>query len=175
MPWDTYRKHHPDEAAKLDQQLAEERAAYVVIPEPVNDAPDLSTEPIETDASIILATPGATENSRPWLAPPFERGVSGNPGGRPGGTLGFAKAIQRATHNGETLWKIALQIAENGHARNRDRLDAIAWLADRGFGKALDISHLLNDDDVERIARANGVDPERVKAHIKQLGEQRSR
>lgn len=161
-PWPSYRRHHPTEAAALDAACDAWEAEH-----PVNDvALDVEPPMNEPHPSFDI---DEGENTLPVGFKPWQPGQSGNPGGRPGGTLGFAKAIQRATMNGEKLWKIALGIAENERAHNRDRLDAVAWLADRGFGKALDISSMLSEDDVDRIARVNGVDPERIRAHIKQI------
>ena len=61
---------------------------------------------------------------------PWKAGESGNPTGRP---KGFGQIVRGATHEGEDLVNLALDLAKN--APPRVRMEAITWLADRGFGK----------------------------------------
>lgn len=58
--------------------------------------------------------------------------MSGNPGGRP---KGFAAQVREATNEGEELIRTALGIMRNRRAAARDRLRAVVFLADRGWGR----------------------------------------
>lgn len=78
----------------------------------------------------------ASENSlvtdaRPWL---FKPGQTGNPGGRP---RGLADLVRRETRDGAELVAFMLRVLRGRKQPLRYRLEAAAWLADRGFGKAL--------------------------------------
>lgn len=75
-------------------------------------------------------------------AVPENRGVNGrflpgnnaNPGGRP---KGFAAMIREQTGGGKELVDFALKILRSRLEDTRVRLQAMEWLADRGFGKAV--------------------------------------
>jgi hypothetical protein len=78
----------------------------------------------------------ASENSlvtdaRPWL---FKPGQTGNPGGRP---RGLAELVRQETKDGAELVAFHLRILRGRKQPLRYRLEAAAWLADRGFGKAI--------------------------------------
>ncbi len=62
------------------------------------------------------------------------KGESGNPSGRPKGSEGFAAKIRQATKEEQDLLAWALAIARNPKAK--DRMAAIKWLGDRGWGTA---------------------------------------
>ncbi len=64
----------------------------------------------------------------------FRPGQSGNPGGRP---KGLGAYIRAQTRDGEELVDIALEIVRS-KANVRRRIEALHWLADRGWGKALE-------------------------------------
>ena len=67
----------------------------------------------------------------------WKPGESGNPTGRP---KGFGQIVRGLTSEGEDLVKLALDLAKN--APPRVRMEAITWLADRGFGKVPDQSDI---------------------------------
>jgi hypothetical protein len=70
--------------------------------------------------------------------PAWLRGVSGNPGGRP---RGLAALVRERTEDGAELVEFMLAVLRgkkrvNGNAPALSlRMEAAAWLADRGFGK----------------------------------------
>ena len=79
------------------------------------------------------------ENSMKTIGRPFQKGVSGNPGGRP---RSLAPYIRETTSNGEELVDLMVKVMRgesiNGmKPRIKDQIDAATWLSDRGFGKPL--------------------------------------
>ena len=100
----------------------------------------------------------ASKNLRPW-----PKGVSGNPSGRP---KGFAASIRKKTREGEELITLALKVlrgklsvmeeTKDGSFKVepsiKERLEAMKWLADRGWGKALDLSAAPDDGKSKDIA-----------------------
>jgi hypothetical protein len=82
------------------------------------------------------------------LAPPFKPGQSGNPGGRPKSLLTTVRA--KCGEDGKKLVDAVYVLAMGtpaevraffGESVKRDaraRLQAIEWLADRGYGKAIE-------------------------------------
>ncbi len=81
--------------------------------------------------------------SKPTRGVPFPKGYSPNPGGRPGGTKGLAAYIKKLTKDGFDLADLMWEIASGDHqCYMNDRVNAIRWLADRGFGKVQDSLHV---------------------------------
>jgi Family of unknown function (DUF5681) len=68
----------------------------------------------------------------------WQKGQSGNPGGRPRGWAGLASYIQERTNDGRALIDYALEVwlDPHNHYSPQQRWEAHNWLADRGYGKA---------------------------------------
>jgi hypothetical protein len=107
-------------------------------------------------------------------------GQSGNPSGRPKGGTKLAKLIRQETSDGQEMVDFAVSIMR-GEVKTvvyvkgvaleigrplELRVDAMKWLADRGFGKVPDA---LAEDDVEAAER------EREEAKVKALVDSMSR
>jgi hypothetical protein len=84
-----------------------------------------------------VATEQPSENTGGTLGNliPWRRGQpSPNPGGRP---KGLASLVRERTRDGADLVDFMVKLFHNKRQPLRYRLEAAAWLADRGFGKAL--------------------------------------
>ena len=65
----------------------------------------------------------------------FLPGQSGNPGGRP---KGLARRVRELVgDSGESIVQFMVDVLGDDSARTADRLEAAKWLADGGFGKAV--------------------------------------
>lgn len=76
----------------------------------------------------------------------FAPGQTGNALGRPRGTGGLASLIRAETLDGTELVAFALKILRGRRQEPRLRLQALEWLADRGWGKATQ-SHEVTGQD----------------------------
>jgi hypothetical protein len=68
---------------------------------------------------------------------------SPNPGGRP---KGLAALVREQTKDGQELVRFMLGVLRGRKTPLRLRMEAAAWLADRGFGKALQQMELTGPD-----------------------------
>lgn len=76
---------------------------------------------------------------------PYKPGESGNPAGRPKGWAGFAARVRDATRDGVDMIEFMRKVLKGTSKPRptlRDKIEAIKWLADRGFGKPVQ-PHLL--------------------------------
>ena len=65
----------------------------------------------------------------------FLPGQSGNPGGRP---KGLARRVRELVgHDGSAIVEYMFAVLSDESERTADRMEAARWLADRGFGRAV--------------------------------------
>ena len=84
---------------------------------------------------------------------PFPKGVSGNPGGRP---KGLAAYVREQTLDGEEIVDVMISVMRGEKVGGlkptvSHMMDATTWLADRGFGKALQQSRVDVNDNRESV------------------------
>jgi hypothetical protein len=94
-----------------------------------------------TDTAVALVPTekrGRSENLRP-----FQPGNRANPGGRP---KSFGALVRQQTADGAELVTIALEIVRARRKPLKYRLQALEWLADRGWGKPVQ-SHEVTGAD----------------------------
>lgn len=77
---------------------------------------------------------GETAALVPIRGRPFQPGNRANPGGRP---KGLAALVKEQTEDGAELVDFMLRVLRGKRHPLRYKLEAACWLADRGFGKAL--------------------------------------
>ena len=81
----------------------------------------------------------AENSAKTIVGKPFAPGVSGNPGGRP---KSLASYIRETTDGGREMVDLMVQVMRgetiNGmKPKIKDQMDAVSWLADRGFGRSI--------------------------------------
>ncbi len=85
-------------------------------------------------------TQNAENSNKTVVGRPFRKGESGNPSGRP---KGLSSYIRESTNGGREMVDLMIQVMRgetiNGGMKPKlkDRMDAVSWLADRGFGRAI--------------------------------------
>src|SRR5689334_15594009 len=82
----------------------------------------------------------------------FVPGHSGNPSGRPK-SAGLAALIKDKTQDGAELVDIALKILRSRREETRYRLEALAFLADRGWGKPIQAHEVTGEGGGEVVFR----------------------
>ena len=93
-----------------------------------------------------MATEGASENTGETLGNliPWRRGQpSPNPGGRP---KGLASLVREQTKDGQELVEFMLKVLRSKRHPLRYKMEAVGWLADRGYGKALQQTEISGPD-----------------------------
>ena len=107
-----------------------------------------------------MAAENSTGTALKVVGRPFLAGQSGNPGGRP---RGLAELVRQETKDGAELVAFHLRVLRGRKQPLRYRLEAAAWLADRGFGKALqqmEVSGPEGEALTIRIEYATDADPD---------------
>ena len=133
---------------------------FVDLPDDLDPAPAASADPPSRPAKngALSATSGGITGKG------FKPGQSGNPSGRNGRQKGLASLVRFRTEEGRRLVELMWRIARGGKFRMsaiaktgdvvearlrpsvRDRMDAAAWLADRGWGKVKDVIKLEGEE-----------------------------
>lgn len=83
------------------------------------------------------------------LRPPWQPGESGNPGGRPKGAGSLAALVRQLTQDGAEVAHFYFAVFNGrfpgkggGKVTPAQRMEAAAWLADRGFGRSIQTTDL---------------------------------
>jgi len=107
----------------------------------------------------------AWPKDNPNRHPPWKKGESGNPTGR---AKSFARLIREETREGAELVEFALEVLRNKNKANiRMRFEAMYWLADRGWGRA--VVKIDMEERLRQVAAEQGLDPEDVLAAAESL------
>ena len=128
--------------------------------------------------TLVLERPKAQEKHIAKRAPNgnFLKGESGNPSGRRKGFKGMAAYIRSQTRDGEELVDFSLSVFRNkSNVYTHDhQWEAMKWLADRGFGKAVNtvVDMSGEDADTELHKALEGIDLESLSSMEQELGAQ---
>jgi hypothetical protein len=103
-----------------------------------------------------------SERRRRGPGRPFPKGTSGNPAGRPQTKL-LRQAIEGHTNNGRGLVEFLMRVLDGRPVRIGgklywptidDQMEAVTWLADRGWGKPASMTEIAMLDQVARRPKA---------------------
>jgi len=114
------------------------------------------------DKTRLRCTPPVAVKAKPEHL--WKPGQSGNPSGRPKGVASIREYILSRTKNGEELAEMMLEVAR-GAEEIRDKMTAIRWLSDYGFGKPSEnVEHTGTITIEQLIAGANRLEASRLVA-----------
>lgn len=112
----------------------------------------------------------------------FLKGTSGNPLGKPKGGAGLAERCRKATRDGATLVRLMVGIitGDEPTATVADKIKAATWLADRAFGKPLQVIEEtvdldlreFNDAELSRLIRGETVGEVTAAMQMRRAGEE---
>jgi len=104
---------------------------------------------------------------------PFQKGVSGNPGGRSKAYRELARYIREKTTDGRTLADHCLRLVDDPKTEPRVAMLAVEWLSDRGIGKPVQAVDLRIEDEAPPEAEIDwdAVPLEKRKAYLAMLDE----
>ena len=131
-----------------------------------------------TSPAPQISTETAPPQNTPPPGRPFEKGKSGNPGGRPRGLAHATREVlSRAVKEGEdpalVLARFWASIVGDTNAKLEHRLQAADRLADRGWGKPAQYAPIEDDDPLDFNQRGIAEMAEQFDTRIDELAERR--
>lgn len=117
--------------------------------------PPVAAEPGDAPLASVTAEPTAEPTAVKLRGRPFEKGVSGNPGGQPKkGRELVSEKVRRKSRDGGKMIDALLRIVDDPRATNADKIAASKALLDRGYGAATQVSEVhVTDETRERLER----------------------